>query len=223
MPTCPPARSCSRSRCGAAAEAADQLNAELLDDVRFGEFEQFSFTGANGDTVHGYVMKPWNATAGREISGRLPGPRRPAGQLRQRLELPLESADLRRRRLCGRVHRLPRLDRLRPEVHRRDQRRLGRQAAGRPAKRPGRRGEEVPVAGPRTQLRAGRLLRRLHDELDRGQLVERFKCLVNHDGVFDTRGMAYSTEELWFTEWENGGTYFAAPAAAREASTRSTT
>jgi dipeptidyl aminopeptidase/acylaminoacyl peptidase len=32
--------------------------------MRFGEFEQFSFKGAKGDTVHGYVMKPWNATAG---------------------------------------------------------------------------------------------------------------------------------------------------------------
>ncbi|HYD26390.1 S9 family peptidase [Brevundimonas sp.] len=33
-----------------------------------------------------------------------------------------------------------------------------------------------------------------------------FDCLVNHDGVFDTFGMGYSTEELWFTEWEYGGT-----------------
>ena len=32
-----------------------------------------------------------------------------------------------------------------------------------------------------------------------------WKCLVDHDGVFDTRSMGYSTEELWFTEWENGG------------------
>ncbi|MDB5395414.1 MAG: peptidase [Rhodospirillales bacterium] len=32
-----------------------------------------------------------------------------------------------------------------------------------------------------------------------------FKCLVTHDGVFDNRMMAYSTEELWFSEWENGG------------------
>jgi acylaminoacyl-peptidase len=32
-----------------------------------------------------------------------------------------------------------------------------------------------------------------------------WKCLVVHDGVFDSRMMAYSTEELWFSEWENGG------------------
>ncbi len=35
--------------------------------------------------------------------------------------------------------------------------------------------------------------------------------LVNHDGVFDTRSMGYVTEELWFTEWENGGTPFDKP------------
>jgi len=33
-----------------------------------------------------------------------------------------------------------------------------------------------------------------------------WKCLVNHDGIFDARFMGYSTEELWFAEWENGGT-----------------
>ncbi|MES2032554.1 MAG: S9 family peptidase, partial [Pseudomonadota bacterium] len=38
-----------------------------------------------------------------------------------------------------------------------------------------------------------------------GNWNEPWKCLVNHDGVFDNRSMAYSTEELWFSEWENGG------------------
>lgn len=33
-----------------------------------------------------------------------------------------------------------------------------------------------------------------------------WKCLVDHDGVFDTRMMYYATEELWFEEHENGGT-----------------
>jgi acylaminoacyl-peptidase len=31
-----------------------------------------------------------------------------------------------------------------------------------------------------------------------------YKCFVDHDGVFDNRMMGYSTEELWFSEWENG-------------------
>jgi dipeptidyl aminopeptidase/acylaminoacyl peptidase len=39
-----------------------------------------------------------------------------------------------------------------------------------------------------------------------------WKCLVDHDGVFDTRMMYYATEELWFEEHENGGTQYDAPA-----------
>jgi len=41
-----------------------------------------------------------------------------------------------------------------------------------------------------------------------GNWPDGFKCIVNHDGIFDTRSMYYSTEELWFTEWENGGPYY---------------
>jgi dipeptidyl aminopeptidase/acylaminoacyl peptidase len=44
-----------------------------------------------------------------------------------------------------------------------------------------------------------------------GNWSEPFKCLVNHDGIFDSRGMAYSTEELWFDEWEHGGPYYEVP------------
>ncbi|MDP9085116.1 MAG: S9 family peptidase [Pseudomonadota bacterium] len=46
-----------------------------------------------------------------------------------------------------------------------------------------------------------------------GQWPERFKCIVNHDGIFDNRSMYYSTEELWFPEWENGGPEYLNPQA----------
>jgi dipeptidyl aminopeptidase/acylaminoacyl peptidase len=46
-----------------------------------------------------------------------------------------------------------------------------------------------------------------------GQWPDRFKCLVSHDGIFDNRTMYYSTEELWFPEWENGGPEYRNPAA----------
>ncbi|GLQ47101.1 alanyl dipeptidyl peptidase [Dyella lipolytica] len=38
-----------------------------------------------------------------------------------------------------------------------------------------------------------------------------WKCLVDHDGVFDARMMYYATEELWFEEHENGGRQFDVP------------
>jgi dipeptidyl aminopeptidase/acylaminoacyl peptidase len=46
-----------------------------------------------------------------------------------------------------------------------------------------------------------------------GRWPDRFKCIVQHDGVFDARAMAYETEELWFDEWEHGQhPYYEAPA-----------
>ncbi len=38
-----------------------------------------------------------------------------------------------------------------------------------------------------------------------GNWNQPWKCLIDHDGVFENHDMAYATEELWFSEWENGG------------------
>jgi dipeptidyl aminopeptidase/acylaminoacyl peptidase len=39
-----------------------------------------------------------------------------------------------------------------------------------------------------------------------GHWNDRFRCIVTHDGIFDSRSMYYTTEELWFEEWDHGGT-----------------
>ena len=39
-----------------------------------------------------------------------------------------------------------------------------------------------------------------------GRAPDRFKCLVSHDGNLDERMAYYDTEELWFPEWEHSGT-----------------
>jgi dipeptidyl aminopeptidase/acylaminoacyl peptidase len=44
-----------------------------------------------------------------------------------------------------------------------------------------------------------------------GQLPDRFRCLVNHDGNLDERLAYFNTEELWFPEWEHGGTPWEKP------------
>ena len=41
-----------------------------------------------------------------------------------------------------------------------------------------------------------------------GNWPDRFDCLVNHDGLFDLRSFYYSTEELWFPEWDFSGPYY---------------
>ena len=35
--------------------------------------------------------------------------------------------------------------------------------------------------------------------------TDRFKCIVSHDGMFNTESAYGTTEELWFTEWEFKG------------------
>lgn len=39
-----------------------------------------------------------------------------------------------------------------------------------------------------------------------GHLPDRFKTIIVHDGTFNTRSQWGSTEELWFDEYEHGGT-----------------
>jgi dipeptidyl aminopeptidase/acylaminoacyl peptidase len=41
--------------------------------------------------------------------------------------------------------------------------------------------------------------------------TDRFKALVSHDGNFDEQMAYYDTEELWFPEWEHGGPAYANP------------
>ena len=41
--------------------------------------------------------------------------------------------------------------------------------------------------------------------------TDRFRCLVNHDGEFDEFSSYFATDELWFPEWEFGGTPWERP------------
>lgn len=41
--------------------------------------------------------------------------------------------------------------------------------------------------------------------------TDRFKCIISHAGPYNARSMYGATEELWFEEWEYGGTPWANP------------
>jgi len=187
------------------------LNAERLADVRWGEYEQFSFAGANGETVYGHVMKPWNAEPGKKypiaflVHG---GPQGSFGN--------------------GWSYRWN------PQVY------AGAGYATVFIDFHGSTGYGQKFTDSISGDWGGKPLVDLQKGLDAavkkfawldrerscalgasyggymmnwiaGNWNDGFRCLVNHDGVFDSRGMAYSTEEQWFTDWENGGAYFAAP------------
>ena len=67
------------------------LNQAVLEQRKFGEYQQFSFPGWNDENVFGYVVKPVDFKADRKYPGGFPDSRRPAGQFWQCLELALES------------------------------------------------------------------------------------------------------------------------------------
>jgi dipeptidyl aminopeptidase/acylaminoacyl peptidase len=48
----------------------------------------------------------------------------------------------------------------------------------------------------------------------------KFKCMVNHDGIFGLKNLYYTTEELWFPEWEFGVPYITNPSDARNKDSR---
>jgi dipeptidyl aminopeptidase/acylaminoacyl peptidase len=197
---------------GSQPRQISKLNATRLADVRMGDFEQFRFPGAGDETVHGFVVKPWNYEAGKKypvafiIHG---GPQGSMGDSFHYRWNPQTYA--------AQGYAVVFID-----FH-------GSTGYGQKF--------TDSISGdwggkPLEDLRKGWFhALKSYDFLDgdracalgasyggymvnwiAGQWNEPWKCLVNHDGVFDTRAMAYETEELWFTEWENGGTPFERPA-----------
>jgi len=187
------------------------LNTERLADVRWGEAEQFSFKGANGDTVHGYVMKPWNYQAGKQypvaflVHG---GPQGSFGNGWSYRWNPQTYAGAGYAAVFIDFHGSTGYGQKFTDA-------ISGDWGGKPLEDL-QKGLAAAVAKyswlDRSRACAlgasygGYMMNWIE-----GNWSDGFKCIVNHDGVFDTRGMAYATEEQWFTDWENGGPYFTAP------------
>ncbi len=196
---------------GGDAERLTELNAERLQDVDMGDYEQFSFAGWNDETVYGYVVKPAGFKKNRKyplaflIHG---GPQGSFGDSFHYRWNPQTYA--------GQGFVSVMID-----FH-------GSTGYG----------QEFTdsISGdwggkPLEDLQKGLAYAlETYDFIDgdracalgasyggyminwiAGNWNEPFDCLVNHDGIFDNRFMGYSTEELWFTEWEMGGPAFANP------------
>ena len=192
---------------GTEAVQLSRFDADKLAGVDLAPYESFTFTGWNGEEVHGWVVKPvgWQArTASTPPPSLIHGG--PQGSVGRQLELPLEPAVLRGAGLRGGDGRFPRLHRLRPGLHRRDQRPLGRPPAGGPAEGLGRRRRpSYPWVDGSRACALGASYGGFMTYWIAGVWNAPWKCLVDHDGVFDDRMMGYSTEELWFSTWEHGG------------------
>jgi dipeptidyl aminopeptidase/acylaminoacyl peptidase len=201
----------SQKLSGGKAVQLTHQNADKLAGVKFGEFEQFSFAGANGDTVHGYVMKPWNAAPG----GKYPiaflvhgGPQGSFGngwsyrwnpQVYAGAGYATVFIDFHGSTGYGQKF----TDSISNDWGGKPLEDLQKGLAAAVAKYPWLDRERSCALGASY---GGYMMNWIQ-----GNWADGFKCIVNHDGVFDVRGMAYSTEEQWFTDWENGGAQFTVP------------
>ncbi|KAB8198510.1 prolyl oligopeptidase family serine peptidase [Lysobacter maris] len=185
---------------------------EMLPEVKFGDFEQFSFKGWNDETVYGYVVKPWNYAEGQTypvafiIHGGPQGsfgngwsyrwnPQTYAGQ-----GYAVVMIDFHGSTGYGQAF----TDSISGHWGDRPLEDLQKGWAAAQQKYAFLDGDRACALGASY---GGYMINWIA-----GNWNQPWKCLVNHDGVFDQRMMGYATEELWFTEWENGGTPYANPA-----------
>jgi len=196
---------------GGAATRLTQANATLLAQRRLGAFEQFSFAGWNGETVHAYVVQPYGFEAGRRfpvafvVHG---GPQTSMGNL--------WSYRWNAQAFAGGGYGVVMVDfHGSPGYGQAFTDSISHDWGGKPlvdlqkgleaalARYPWLDGERVCALGASY---GGFMMNWIE-----GNWSERFRCIVNHDGVFDQRMMYYATEELWFPEWEFGGPQYQVP------------
>ncbi len=179
---------------------------QMLPDVAFGDYEQFQFKGWNNETVHGYVVKPYNYQEGKTypvaflIHGGPQGsfgngwsyrwnPQTYAGQ-----GYAVVMIDFHGSTGYGQAF----TDAISQHWGDRPLEDLQKGWAAAQKQYPFLNGDKACALGASY---GGFMVNWIA-----GNWNEPWKCLVNHDGVFDQRMMGYATEELWFTEWEQGGT-----------------
>ena len=187
------------------AEAITRVNAETLKDIQFAEFAQFSFPGANDETVHGYWMKPWNYQEGKKypiafiVHG---GPQSSFGNMfNARWNAQLWAAqgfgvvmiDFHGSTGYGQAFTDS----------------ISRDWGGKPLEDL-KKGlafivKDQPWLDGTNACALGASYGGFMMNWIAGNWPEGFKCLVNHAGLFDLPSFYGSTEELWFPEYDMGG------------------
>ena len=196
---------------GSDLRALPRMNEAALAEIKFGEPEQFTFAGADGATVYGYVMKPADFKPGTKypvafiIHG---GPQSSFANAWSYRWNPQTYAgagyasvfiDFHGSTGYGQAF----TDSISQDWGGKPLEDLQKGLAAALQNYPWLDGERTCALGASY---GGYMINWIA-----GNWSEPFKCLVNHDGVFDSRAMAYSTEELWFTEWEQGGIAWQVP------------
>jgi len=197
---------------GRDVKAITALNAAKIAAARMGDYEQFHFAGFKGEKVHGYVMKPADFESGRKypvaflIHG---GPQGSFGDSFHYRWNPQAYAGAGFGVVFIDFHGSTGYGQAFTDA-------INQDWGGAPfedlmkgldhvlANYPFLDGTRVAALGASY---GGYMINWIA-----GQAPERFKALVNHDGNLDERMAYYDTEELWFPEWDHGGTPWSNPA-----------
>ena len=196
---------------GGAAQRLTDVNHELLAARQMSEFQQFSFRGWNDETVYGYVVKPWGFEPGRRFPVAFVVHGGPQVSMQN-----LWTYRWNAQAFAGGGYAVVMIDfHGSPGYGQAFTDSISRDWGGKPlfdlqkglaaavAQFPWLDSERVCALGGSY---GGFMINWIE-----GNWPERFRCVVDHDGLFDQRMMYYSTEELWFPEWEFGGPYYQNP------------
>ncbi len=200
----------------ASARAITPSAGEMLPDVKFGDAEQFTFAGWNGETVHGYVVKPWNYVEGKKypvaflIHGGPQGsfgngwsyrwnPQTYAGQGYAVVMIDFHGS-------TGYGQKFT--DSISGDWGGKPLEDLQKGWAAAQQKYAFLDGGKACALGASY---GGFMVNWIEGNWYDKDGKSPWKCLVSHDGVFENHAMGYATEELWFSEWENGGTPYDNP------------
>lgn len=191
---------------GSAVRQVTRNNEERLAGLAFGDYEQFSFKGWNDETVYGYVVKPANYEEGKRypvaflIHG---GPQGSFGNNFHYRWNPQTYAGAGFAVVMIDFHGSTGYGQAFTDS-------ISQDWGGKPL-------EDLQKGWAAAQEKYSFLDGNRACALGgsyggymvswiAGNWPDGFQCLVNHAGVFDTHMMGFNTEELWFSEWENGGT-----------------
>jgi dipeptidyl aminopeptidase/acylaminoacyl peptidase len=187
------------------------VNGGRLADVRFGAYEQFTFAGAGGDNVYGYAIKPWNYEAGKRypvafvVHG---GPQSSFANTWSYRWNPQVLAGAGYGVVFIDFHGSTGYGQAFTDS-------ISHDWGGKPLedlqKGLAAAAEKFPWLDAGRACALGGSYGGYMMNWIAGRWPEGFRCLVNHAGLFDNRSMYYTTEELWFPEWDHGGPYYDNP------------
>jgi dipeptidyl aminopeptidase/acylaminoacyl peptidase len=196
---------------GGAPQRLTEVNHELLAARHLGEYEQFSFRGWNDETVYGYVVKPWGFEHGKRFPVAFVVHGGPQSSMQN-----LWTYRWNAQAFAGSGYAVVMVDfHGSPGYGQAFTDSISRDWGGKPLvdlqKGLAAAVEKYPWLDGTRVCALGASYGGFMMNWIEGNWPDRFRCIVNHDGLFDQRMMYYSTEELWFPEWEFGAPYYQNP------------